>query len=333
MRSKLFVVFAIASLSVSASPLRVSLPPMLGALPVALAERLGYFAEEGIPVQLVPLPSQRDRILAFQAGQIDALVTDLTSALLLVATQPQEAAIAAALFVPAQDGSHLALLTPANYSRLYTLADFLARASAGRVQIAVPRQSDLEYALDQLLARHGVRVPPEWLVGQDNLLLNATWLLFGMTAVGVLPQPYVDYLLHYEFEGKPELRVLADFAGIPLPPDVLVVRRSLGADEVRRFLAAVGRAAAHIRAMAREELIALAMPVAIALFFPGVNLEAAAPEDRARVEAAVEALRIPYFPDPRPVDPEILGLVADWARKKGYLARSLSYAEAVWPGQ
>ncbi|MFN3347244.1 MAG: hypothetical protein ACK42E_05510, partial [Candidatus Bipolaricaulaceae bacterium] len=151
MWSKLFVLFAIITLSAWAGPIRVSLPPLLGALPVALADQLDLFSEEGLVVQLVPLPSQRDRLLAFQAGQIEALVTDLTSALLLVAAQPQEAAIAAALFLPPQDGTHLALLTPANYSRLYALEDFLGQARKGRVQIAVPRQSDLEYALDQLL--------------------------------------------------------------------------------------------------------------------------------------------------------------------------------------
>lgn len=331
MRSIFFILFAIVSALACASPLRVSLPPLLGALPVALAQQLGYFGEEGLSVELVPLASQRDRVLAFQAGQIEALVTDLTSALLLVAAQPQEAAIAAALYLPPQDGSHLALITPADYSRIRSWEEFLARIRSGRVQVAVPRQSDLEYALDRLLARHGARIPPEWLVGQDNLLLNATWLLFGMTSVGVLPQPYVDYLLNYEFEGKPELVVLADFAGIPLPPDVLVVRRSLAGETVQKFLAAVAKAAQRIRAMDRAELVSLAMPLVIDLFFPGVNLEAAAPEERARVEAAVEALRIPYFADPTPLDPQILVEVGEWARQKGYLPRPLAYNEATWP--
>ncbi|MFN3346420.1 MAG: hypothetical protein ACK42E_01220, partial [Candidatus Bipolaricaulaceae bacterium] len=186
---------------------------------------------------------------------------------------------------------------------------------------------------DQLLARYDLRVPPEWLVGQDNLLLNATWLMFGMVGAGVLPQPYVDYLLAYEFEGKPELRVLSDFAGVTLPPDVLVVRRTLGEGVVAKFLGAVGKAAARIRAMSREELVSLAMPLAIELFFPGVNLAAAAPEERARVEAAVDALRIPHFADPVPLDPQVFSLVSDWARQKGYLPRRLTYAEAVFPGR
>jgi hypothetical protein len=57
--------------------------------------------------------------------------------------------------------------------------------------------------LDQLFQSQGFSLPSELYVGQDNLLVNATWTLFGMTAAAVLPQPYVDYLLHYEFEGKP----------------------------------------------------------------------------------------------------------------------------------
>ena len=277
------------SVGAFAAPIRVSLPPLLGALPVAVAQKLDLFGEQGLEVQLVPLPSQRDRVLAFQAGQIEAMVTDLTSALLLVASQPNEAAIAAALYLPPQDGTHLALITPVNFSRIQTLSELTEAAARRKIQIAVLRQSDLEFMLDQLFQNQGLFFPSELYVGQDNLLVNATWTLFGMTAAAVLPQPYVDYLLHYEFEGKPTLLVLADFAGLPIPPDVLVVRRSLPAEAVEAFLAAVKEAATRIRNMSREELIKLAMPLVIELFFPGVNLEAANPEARARIEAAVDA--------------------------------------------
>lgn len=318
---------------VLAAPIRVSLPPMLGSLPVAVAQRLGLFSERALEVQLVPLPSQRDRLLAFQAGQIEAMVTDLASAILLVAAQPKEAAIAAALFLPPHDGSHLALLTPADYSRIRTLAELMEATKTKKVQIAVPRQSDLEFMADQLFSRHGFSFPAELYVGQDNLLLNATWTLFGMTAAAVLPQPYVDYLLHYEFEGKPELLVLSDFAGLPIPPDVLVVRRSLSPGIVNAFLEALTEAITRICAMTKDELVELAMPLAIELFFPGVDLAAAAPEDRTRVEAAVNALRVPNFTAPSPLGPEIFELVSAWAREKGYLARPILYAAAVWPQQ
>lgn len=322
-----------ANIGVFASPIRVSLPPLLGALPVAVANKLGLFAEQGLEVQLVPLPSQRDRILAFQAGQIDAVVTDLTSALLLVSAQPAEAGIAAALYIPPKDGSHLALITPANFSHIYSVEEFFSALQTRKIQIAVPRQSDLEFMLDKFCREHGVSLSPEIFVGQDNLLLNATWILFGMTTAGVLPQPYVDYLLNYEFEEKPTLLVLADFAGLPIPPDVLVVRRSLSLETVEKFLAAVEEAVERIQGMTREELVDLAMPIAIELFFPGVNLETATPEDRARIEAAVDALRLPTFTAPQPVDPEIFQAVLQWAKDKGYLYHNISYAQALWPSR
>lgn len=323
----------VVSVGVFAAPVRVSLPPLPGALPVAVAQRLDLFSQEGLEVQLVPLPSQRDRILAFQAGQIDAMVTDLTSALLLFSSLPREVAIAAALYVPPEEGTHLALITPANFSRVSSLAELIAATQARRIQIAVPRQSDLEFMVDELFRQNGASFPTELYVGQDNLLLNATWVLFGLTSAAVLPQPYVDYLLHYEFEGKPTLLVLSDFAGLPVPPDVLVVRRSLTAETVRKFLAAVGEAVDRIHAMTREELVALAMPLAIELFFPGVNLETADPESRERIEAAVDALRMPNFTKPVPLDPAIFSAVANWARGKGYLRSIPSYDDVVWPGQ
>ncbi len=327
------LLFLAVSVGVFAAPIRISLPPSLGALPVAMAQKLDLFREEGLEVQLVPLPSQRDRILAFQAGQIDAVVTDLTTALLLVAAQPKGAAIAAALYVPPQDGSHLALITPVNFSRVRSLEELMEAMKTRRIQIAVPRQSDLEFMLDQLFQRHGFSFPAELAVGQDNLLVNATWTLFGMTAAAVLPQPYVDYLLHYDFEGKPALLILSDFAGLPIPPDVLVVRRSLDVGTVEKILSATKEAVARIQAMTKEELIKLAMPIAIDLFFPGVNLAEAKPEDRARVEAAVEALRIPNFTEPSPPDPAIVELLSAWAKSKGYLSRDLSYAEVIWASQ
>lgn len=324
-----FLVFILA-FSALASPVRVSLPPLLGALPVALGVHWGFFAEEGLEVELVPLPSQRDRILAFQAGQIDAMITDLTSAILLVATD-QRAVIVGALYVPPQDGSHLRLITAASYSKIFSFEELLKRLGERPPQMAVPRQSDLEYAVDQLFAQNGLRVPPELYIGQDNLLVNATWALFGMVPVAVFPQPYVDYILNYQFEGKPELLVLADFAGVALPPDVLVMRRSLGEGVAQGFLRASSRAVEQLRALSREELVEEATPLVIDLFFPGVDLTTAKPEDRERVEQAVDALRIPSFSDPAPLDPEIFAEVAAWARAKGYLTKALSYEAATWP--
>ncbi len=331
----LLTVVAAFCFASSGAPLRVSLPPAFGAVPVVMGVTWGLFQEEGVEVQLIPLPSQRDRMLAFQAGHVDVMVTDLTGALLLVSTLPKGAVIVGTAYVPAPGSAHLALVTPVAFSRIATWDEFLARVrGGGRVQIAVPRQSDLEFVVDELFRRHGLPVSPDLYIGQDNLLINATWTLLGMVAVGALPQPYVDYILNFNFEGKPTLQALQWVAGADIPPEVFVFRRSLveaQPDLVASFFRALRRAVARLNELEREELVATALPIAVDLFFPGGGPQAADPEVRAQMEAGIAAIVIPVFPEPGPVDPDVYGRVMAWAVGRRYLRSPIPYEAAVVP--
>ena len=330
-------VFVSLSLGAMAAPLKISLPPDMGAVPVALGVAWGLFQEEGVEVELVPLPGQRDRMVAFQAGQVDAVVTDLTSALMLASQLPDEVAIVSTAYYPlSQDSLHLALITQ-DYSGIDELSDFVTGVGDKIVRIAVPRQSDLEFALDNLFSQQGLTPPEDAYIGQDDLLINATWVLFGMVSAGVLPQPYVDYLLHYDFEGKPKLLVLSDFSGVPVPPSVIVFHRSFltaRLDEVNAFFRAVTRAVDRINTAGREELLATGWDTAVELFFPGLDPDSLEPEARARVERAIDEIYIPDFPPPGPIPQEIFDLLREWARAKGYLNGEVDYdrVTAAWKG-
>lgn len=331
----LLVALAACAVFPLAAPLRVSLPPVLGSVPIVMAHTWGYFAEEGVAVELVPLPSQRDRMLAFQAGQVDVVVSDLTGALLLVASSPRETAIVATAYAPEPDTNHLAVLTPKTFSKVGTWDELLAALRRGqRLQIALPRQSDLEFVLDSAFQTERIALPADLYIGQDNLLTNATWVLMGMVAVGVLPQPYVDYILSYDYPGKPELVVLRWISGRDFPPEMIVVRRPLlekAPHAIAAFLRGIRRAVERLNGADREEVVEAALPVAVELFFPGAGPEAAAPEDRARIEAAIAAIAIPAFPQPGRLDPEVYGRVMTWAVEKKYLRSSLPYETAVVP--
>ena len=315
-----------------AAPLRVSLPPLMGAVPVALGAAWGMFAEEGVEIQLLPLASQRDRLVAFQAGQIDAMVTDLTSAIMLASQMPGEVAIVSTAYYPTSNHPpHLALITQ-DYSDLNDLADLVGMEAKGAVRIAVPRQSDLEFALDMLFISQGLEPPEEAYIGQDDLLVNATWVLFGMVSCGVLPQPYVDYLLNYKYEGKPQLTVLSDFSDIPIPPSVIVFHRLVLAaqlPDVDGFFRAIRRAVERVNGSSREELLATGWDVAVELFFPGLTPETLNPEAREKVETAIQAIHIPKLPEPGPVPKEMFELVRTWAKGKGYLAGTVDYDQVV----
>ncbi len=327
-------VSAAFSLSGFASSLKVSLPPATGAVPIVMGVAWGLFSEEGVAVELVPLPSQRDRLLAFQAGQVDLVVTDLTGALLLLASVPGAAVIAGTAFIPEPEALHLAFITPPAYSRIPTWDDLVARVRGGtRVQIALPRQSDLEFVADELFRREGVTVPADLYIGQDNLLNNASWTLLGMVAVGALPQPYVDYILAYGYPGKPTLTVLKWVPGAEIPPEVIVVRRALlGSEALAAFFRGLRRAVDRFNGEDRDAIVAAALPLAVDLFFPGGGPETATdPEVRAEIERGIASIVIPRFPQPEAVSREVYERVVAWAVGKRYLRSPIPYETAVAP--
>ncbi|MGC9530235.1 MAG: ABC transporter substrate-binding protein [Candidatus Bipolaricaulaceae bacterium] len=340
MRKTLWLVLflALASPAASPAPLRVSLPPLLGSVPIALGNTWRAFAEQGVEVELVPLASQRDRLVAFQAGQIDAMVADLTSALMLAAQIPEQLVITSTAYYPEPDSvpgmthSHLALISQqyAGVDSLAALVDQASKRSA--LRIAVPRQSDLEFALDQLFLSQGLPPPVHAYAGQDNLLQNATWVMFGMAAAGVFPEPYTDYMLNYDFEGKPQLTILSDFSGVPYPPSVIVFQRetlTVHGEQVAAFYRALTAVIDQLNATARQELIQVGWTMAAELFFPGLSPENMPAGSKAQVEAALAKVVIPHFPHPAPIPEEVFAAVTAWAKEKKYLAATVEYEQVV----
>jgi len=306
----------------------------MGAVPIVMAETWELFKDEGIEITLIPLPSQSDREFAFRAGQVDVMLTDLTGALLLLQSLPQGAVIVGTGYAPDPEGNHLAFLTPPTFSRIRSWDDLVARVRGGtRVQIALPRESDLEFAADEAFRSAGLSVPADLYIGQDNLLDNATWVLFGLVAVAVLPQPYVDYILTYSYPGKPTLEVIQWVAGASLPPEVIVARRSIvesRLDDLAAFFRAVRHAVDRLNSEDRDDIVASALPVAVDLFFPGGGPEQATdPLVRAEIEKGIAAIVIPHFPQPGVLDPEVYGRVMTWAVGKRYLRSPIEYDAVV----
>lgn len=63
--------------------LKVVLIPVLDVLPALIAQQNGYFAEQGIQVETLPVKSGQERDVLIQTGQADAMLTDLVSTGLL----------------------------------------------------------------------------------------------------------------------------------------------------------------------------------------------------------------------------------------------------------
>ena len=84
-----FLLFpAFAALVLSAAPsfaasradlLRVGLMPAVDSAPAFVAEKRGYFAREGVEVELIVFPNAMERQVALQAGSVDGAMSDLVA--------------------------------------------------------------------------------------------------------------------------------------------------------------------------------------------------------------------------------------------------------------
>lgn len=69
--------------------IRVGVLPILDALPMYVAQAEGYFNEQGVQVEFVPVSSAAERDQLMQAGQIDSMINDLVSTMLYNRDQTQ----------------------------------------------------------------------------------------------------------------------------------------------------------------------------------------------------------------------------------------------------
>ena len=322
-----FLLFA--AIDVLPQPLRISLTPILGSAPVLFGVEWGFFADAGLEVELVPLASQRDRIFAFQAGQVDAVITDVASVVMLAARG--EPLVVATAFVPEDPSRQFTILVQEKYSGISSVGDLVsALGSRNFFRIALPLQSDIEYATDMSLKAHGLDPDPRFYFGQDNLFVMASMVVYGMVASAVLPEPYASFSLKFaEAEGL-GLTALEDFSNVPPLPHLIVFQKKYAREHpeaVRGFIEAFGKAAERMNKESKEGLLSLGAPEVLRLFYQGQN-----PEEvlvHPSVVAAIEVVSVPYFPVPSLLDKEIYDAVHRWAIEKGYVRFEHPYEEVV----
>ncbi len=321
------VVFVSVILTGSPLPrLRVSLPPVMGCLPIAFANGWDMFAQNGLDVEVVGLSDNQARTLALMAGDIDGMICDVSTAILLV-TSGTDIVITSTAYQPTQTGS-LALLTQ-SYFNIDSIDDLLDRTEPGNTlkSIAITEMSDIEYELDTLLTGLGYTVDPnkDYSYWHDMLQLSM-FLNLGSVYAAVLPEPYITYLSKYPpIKPGSKLIHLSDFAGIDLLPSVVVFRRDVveeSPDLIAKFYDTYREAIDRVNGMSREELTTTGIDVALDLFFPGLT-EDAVPE------GILDDFAIPHFSSPALLDRGKFESVVAWERKKGYAWKQPVYEDVI----
>ncbi len=327
----LFVILIFASFLVVAAPkLRLSLPPVMGCLPIAFADGWDMFAKNGIDVEVVGLSDDQARTLALMAGEIDAMICDVSTAILLVASGT-DIVITSTAYQAEQTGS-LALLTQ-SYFGIESVDDLLERTQAGSNvrSIAIPYRSDIEYTLDSLLISLGHTVDPDkhYSYWHDMLQLSM-FLHLGSVYAAVLPEPYITYMCEYMRENplpKPGATLvhLSDFEGVDILPSVVVFRRQMVdqfPDLIDRFYEIYREVIDEINQSPRDQLMETGINIALSLFFPGLTEESVP-------EGVLDEFDIPHFSHPAALSKERFEDVADWLIWKGYTWKHPVYEDVT----
>lgn len=281
-------------------PLRVALLPILDSLPYYVAVENGYFNEEGVAVEVVPVASGLERDQLMQSGEIDGMLTELP----VVANFNQGGTTVQVLISArtAYPNAPLFRVLAAPGSGLETAADL-----AG-VPVGIAENTIIEYVTERLLQNEGLA--DEEIVGQSIPAIPERFqlLMEGQIEAATLPDPLAQSAIE-----QGAINVIDDSAYPQYAVSVLAFSTQSIEEQpeaVRRFLRAWDRAAADINDKPEQ--------------YRRLLLEQVQVPDNVR-----ETYNIPPFPRSEVPTEAQWSDVNRWLIDKGLLESELPYADSV----
>ena len=286
--------------TVPAATLRVALLPITDVVPFYVAQEQGYFAQEGVRAELVPVASAAERDQLMAAQQVDAQLNDLVSTVLFNATRPRIQIVRKARQAYAT-APQLWILVPKD-GRVQAPQDLRG------VEIAISQNSVIEYVTQRLLQRVGLAPAEIRTTNVPSIPTRFQLLMQGQLAAATLPDPLASLAL---LRGA---RSVVDDSRFPdVSQSVISVQTHIvqeRPEDVRRLLAAYDRAVQDIRlhpGRFRNVLIA-----------------------HARVpDPLKDRYRFPPFPDPSVPHQDQWDDVVAWAMEKQLIRGALPYGGSV----
>ena len=218
--------------------LRIAVLPILDTLPLYVAEAEGYFAAQGIEVELIPAASAAERDQLLQAGQIDGFVTDLVALALYNRESTQVVAVRYAM-VPTADFAQFRILAAAQ-SGIATAEDLRG------VPIGVSEGTVIEYVTHRLLEAEGLPTDAIATLAVPKIPDRMALLDAGELRAATLPEPLASLAMQ---QGAV---VIADDTRHPeVSCSVYAFRKDVidqQPETVRAFLAAIDEASDAINA-------------------------------------------------------------------------------------
>jgi NitT/TauT family transport system substrate-binding protein len=161
--------------------LKLALIPVLDTIPIFIAEQNGYFAEQGIAVETLPVKSPQERDVLVTTGQVDGVLTDLQSVGLL----NKDTAKLKAVYTSRRPFPNAPIfrILAGPKTNINTPTDLKG------VQIGISANTIMEYLTDRMLAGEGLK--PEEIAKIDigQIPVRFEQLMNGNIQAAALPDP------------------------------------------------------------------------------------------------------------------------------------------------
>lgn len=280
--------------------LKLALIPVLDTIPIFIAQQNGYFTEQGIQVETVPVKSPQERDIFIQTGQADGVLTDLQGVGLL----NKDAVKVKAVYTsrrPFPDAPLFRILA----SPKSTIA---GPADVKGVPIGISNNTVIEYLTDRMLAAEGLKPEEIAKIEVGAITVRFEQLMNGNIQAAVLPDPLAQGAIAAGAKVVVEDSKYANFSQSVLvfTADTLKAKP----ETIKKFIVAWEKAVEELNANPEK--------------YRSVLIE------QGRVPASIQdSYQMPPFPERGvPSEAEVAD-VAAWLKAKGLVTRDLSYTDIV----
>jgi NitT/TauT family transport system substrate-binding protein len=305
-------VIAILSLSLSAcvsgkkaedTNLKMGLLPILDTLPLYVAEQKGYFEEEGINVEFVPVKSAQERDALMQAGEIDGMLNDLISTGLFNRDDVQIKIVATARRAYPESPQFRLLAAPGS--------GFTSAQELAGVPIGISQNTVIEYITDRMLEAEGLLPDQIEVIEVSAIPVRFEQLMAGQIQAATLPDP-----LAQGAEAAGATRVVDDSQYAQYSQSVLsfsTVAIESKPNTIKKFLKAWNRAVQDLNSNPDQ--------------FSDLLIE------KGRVPESIQgSYQMPPFPEGEVPSQAEWQDVVDWLLEKGLIDHPISYQNSVLTG-